>query len=204
MLGIGNCLALMGVLLVMTNSAETVIATDPDNLAPTARYDYPCSKNSICQTDNSTVTYYFDAAGDDALEGPDRRTARKVVNGMFDDGVDLGTKPQSPMIHSGSHETDWYIREARVSGDATGRAVCDDPLSGTYRCDQFYITVEGGANFRKGPVCHEVAHATGFVHGRYSNPKTPDGSEEMGCSRTPVYPWSSIDLNQIQRINNNY
>ena len=122
---------------------------------------------------------------------------------MYDDLTQLSTTRESPVVLTGPRETDWYIAEDTVPGDADGRAECNDPNAGTYKCDQFHINIEP-ENFSVGIICHEVGHGVGFVHGEWAAPRLDNDAPALGCSNKPNGRTDSLNPNQVRRINNNY
>ncbi|MGN0064697.1 MAG: hypothetical protein ACI379_10685 [Nocardioides sp.] len=185
-------------LLAATPAAHAV---DPDNLVPTANYDHDCQVAAICKTDNATVTYYMDSGGSNELEAGDKASVQWVIDNEYAP-TDLVMKYDSDPTFSGDAETDWYIVEETVSGDANGRAICNDAIWWTYKCDQHHVKIESGF-WQHGLVCHELGHATGFVHGDLAAPTVAKSSSDNGCNRDPVPSTAGLNANQVTRINNN-
>lgn len=144
----------------------------------------------------------MDSAGDDELEASDKA--------MVDEVIDDEYRPTHLVMHydsnptfSGSGETDWYYQEQTVSGDAEGRAVCNDPDWWTHECDQHYITIEPG-HWTHGLTCHESGHAAGLVHGDRASPEVGLQDSVLGCMRKSTTSGMTLGSNQIDRINANY
>ncbi len=187
--------------LFMVGPAVAFAVSSTDNLVPTANYDHYCSSDVVCKTDNASVYFYFDSGGTNALESDDKSKANYVIDNDYRP-TDLSFHYDSTPTFSGSGETDWYVQEATVSGDANGMAICDDPETLSYECDQHHITVEPGSTY--GLFCHEFGHAVGLTHGAEASPKVSQTDPVLGCMKTPVGTYDSLGSNQVTRINNNY
>lgn len=194
----------VGLSLTLVGLAATAAwaVTSTDNLVPTQNYDHWCANAAVCQTDNATVSYYMDSGGTDALESGDRTTVQNVISGDYQP-TDLSVSYDSTPVWDGSGETDWYIQEETVSGDADGRTTCNDPETFDYGCDQHYVTIEPGS-FTWGLTCHELGHAVGLVHGDLASPSVSKTDAVLGCMKTPVSSSQRLGSNQVTRINNNY
>ena len=185
----------------MATSARAEV-TSTDNLVPTGTYDHWCQNASVCRTDNATVTFYLDSGGDNALESTDKAKVNDVIDGQYRP-TDLVMSYDSTPTFSGDAETDWYVQEGAVSGDAVGRATCNDPIWWTYRCDQHHITIEPGY-WTYGLVCHELGHGVGLVHGDMASPTVDMQASVLGCMKKRPGSSDGLGSNQVTRINNNY
>ncbi len=192
--------ATLGLLLLPATAAWAVTSTD--NLVPTANYDKWCQNADVCKTDNASVWYYMDSGGDNALESDDKEQVNIVIKYEYQP-TDLTVSYDSTPTFSGDAETDWYITEATVSGDANGVAVCNDPDWWSYECDQHHITIEPGY-WTPGLVCHELGHGVGLTHGDMASPKVDLEDPVLGCMKKPMGRYDDLGSNQVTRINNNY
>jgi hypothetical protein len=158
-----------------------------DGLRPTGNYDPgDCSKGGpgngeVCQTDNATVTYYMDSGGAYELEAPDRTAVQTAIANVYQP-TQFSVSYQSPVVTSGSAETDWFFEEGDPGSGFVGYTWCDDPVGGD-KCDQHYVRIRGNGAYTAPQVCHEAGHAAGLVHGDSVSPDTVSNSNAtvMGC-----------------------
>ncbi|MBX3314551.1 MAG: hypothetical protein KDB02_14295 [Acidimicrobiales bacterium] len=162
--------------------AMLVLAScDTDNMYPTARASWTCAGGEpgaalFCQTDNSTFTYGLTSG-----TASDHATIVKVMGEDFAP-TDLVVSRESPVVYTGSAETDVVFQVgAWVPSTAVGLTWCDNAVS-SVRCDQHYARIRSGY-VNRGVVCHEAGHSVGLVHGDSAEP--PVGGQEpiLECMR---------------------
>lgn len=105
----------MGAAFVGPISSAWAAAPANDGIVPTAndlgvRCTAGQASNEICQTDNSAVTYYMDAAGEYELEEADREVVRNAM-ARWRDGTVLTVAYDSSPTFSGTGETDIIFQE---------------------------------------------------------------------------------------------
>jgi hypothetical protein len=201
-------LLLVGVLLVIGGGVAWT--SHIDNMVPTINYDKSCAEGSVsgggtvCQTDNSTVSYYMTSSGSFALESDDKQDVQQVLANQYAP-TDLTVNYDSTPTYSGSGETDIIYQEGDVPGANTGRTWCnDDSLAPKYICDQQYVRIEAGGAYTPGLTCHETGHAVGLVHGPDSYPAVALNHPDIGCMKKPTPVNEGLGGNQISNINNLY
>lgn len=189
--------AVIGLTTAMGNAAW---AFHYDNLVP---YDPPGAQepSSIYRTDNSDVYYYMAGSGSFGLESADKTVVRDMLSSQYVP-TDLAIIYDTTLKTSGSGETDTIWQEGDVSGSATGRTWCDDPV-GIRRCDQHYIRIEPG-HFNRGLTCHEMGHAVGLTHGGDAYPSVSNQLASLACMRTPVSTTDVLGPHNRDQINVNY
>jgi len=80
-------------------------------MVPTINYDKSCAEGSVsgggtvCQTDNSTLSYYMTSSGSFALESDDKQVVQQVLANQYAP-TDLTVNYDSTPTFSGSGETD--------------------------------------------------------------------------------------------------
>jgi hypothetical protein len=164
----------------------------------------PVSGAGMCQTDNSSLSYYMDSAGSNSLEANDRSAVNNVLTNVYGP-TDLSVAYDSTPAFSGSAETDIVYEEsaAGMSSSADGTTFCNDAAD-NLRCDQQYIRIRPSGNFTKGMVCHETGHAIGLTHGDQASPKKSRTDEALGCMETPTDADEGLQANNIENINATY
>lgn len=210
---IGSTTAFLAGALVPAAVAHALVPVEVDNLVPNANYLYQCndgggtigsSTNTICQTDNSTVTYAYDTADPYKLESADQSVVTNVITNQYQP-TDLKFVYDTTPTFSGSAETDIFYQEGDVPGSASGIAYCnDDSPSPIYACDQHYVRIEGAGSYTPGIACHETGHAVGLLHGGQSYPTTASDDSVLGCMQKPTAFNTGLGTNQRDNINNTY
>ena len=179
-----------------------------DNIAPTQTYNAYCVKGSLgsahaCQSDNNTLTWYTESAGALGLEAEDRTVVKNTLEGLYEP-THLNLSRETAADTSGSSETDIIFEEGTVPGSDSGYTWCDDPISGSYRCDQTYIRIEGAGTITQGIVCHETGHAVGLVHRPDAFPKVTFTDARLGCMEKPTSNNSVLSKGDQDNINSVY
>jgi hypothetical protein len=183
-----------------------------DNLVPNPNYLYQChdgggtidsSTNTVCQTDNSTVTYAYDVDDPYKLEAVDRQVVTQMIGDEYQQTHLRFVHDTSPTF-SGSAETDIFYQEGTVPGSDEGIAYCnDDSPSPIYECDQHYVRIEPG-NYDLGLSCHETGHTVGLLHGAQSYPTTGNNDSVLGCMQKAPGDNARLGANQRENINDEY
>ncbi|WP_162602511.1 hypothetical protein [Nocardioides daejeonensis] len=185
-----------GVLGLMTLGFMTAIAVQAapadDLIVPNGTWSGPCEAgmgiNTICATDNSSVSYYMDSAGALELEAPDREVVAKVMS-RYDTKTDLAVSYDATPVFSGVGETDVVWQEGAFGRPdwVLGTTWCDDPVDGTrHRCDQHYIRIRGAGTYSQRVAGHEAGHAFGLFHGPQADPVRAFDAGVMGIMRAPL------------------
>jgi hypothetical protein len=174
----------VGAFLVSVAPGASAHHAPLDNLYPTINQG-ACQYISVCQTDNSSVTWFAYSTGTTALSAAARSNISAILSNQFHP-TDLNVSVQSPPVLSGSGETDIVYERVALPIGRLGQARCNDPNEGTYTCDQMYVqfTSDGwGAN--PFVACHETGHAVGLLHGANADPPTTNTDPYLGCMREP-------------------
>ncbi|MEU6712135.1 hypothetical protein ABZ897_11720 [Nonomuraea sp. NPDC046802] len=179
--GIATALTLMGLISLPAAAAPII-----DNMYPTINTTWNCPssaalvRSGFCQTDNRTVTYYYNTSGLSA----EAKSRINVAAGRFN-STDLNFSYQSKVVWSGSGETDIVYFQGSIPSGFVGFAWCNDRVdSRPYACDQHYVRFRSSTP-AKSTVCHETGHAVGLTHGKNAYRPLDNTDSRMGCMTTP-------------------
>lgn len=156
--------------------------------------------DTVCQTDNRTLSYYFQSTVTSTTRTSVRDTQMKSYN-----GTNLNTTNVTGAVYSGTSETD-IIYQQGSSGFASGIIGinwCNNAAGGTWQCDQQYVKFRSAAG--RALACHESGHAVGLLHGYDSGPRVSSRDSNLGCMVTPIN--NSLPLlgaNNVRSINETY
>lgn len=178
-------------------SASIAGAHHTDNVTKTANYQANCSSSALCQTDNSTLTFFRQSSLNSTSQ-------QNVWNVLYDkyNPTDLTVVHENPPSYTGGAETDIIYQ---VNGDiypSIGRTICDDPIDGT-KCDQHFVYfVDNSWASNDAVACHETGHAIGFTHGQQASPAKANDDQSLECMAVP----SPYVLNghSVPQINSTY
>lgn len=150
-------------------------ADDYDNMFPKA--NEKCAK-SVCQTDNRTLSFYREA---------DVAQSSAISATLYEsyDTTDLNVTADSYPVTTGSAETDIIFTQEELGGSTAGVTRCNDPIGGTVRCDQMYVTFDVPLP-TQAVACHEVGHAIGLMHGEDAVPPKSNTLASLACMKTPT------------------
>lgn len=182
--------------------AETVWNSVPNaNYAPSC-YDTTAGNGSPCRTDNATVYYYADSAGENKLEAADKATVIEVLTGEYGP-THLTLIYDDTPVFSGAGETDIIYQEgsAGISSDADGVYWCNARGNVAFLCDQGYVRIRGGGHYNPGLICHETGHAVGLTHGNNADPWVGQQDSRLACMKKSVGSGTPLGPNNKTNIN---
>lgn len=209
--------AMMAVTTAMSAVPARAI-TYIDSIVPTDNLYWWCSSTTqasavtVCQTDNSTTSWWAEVEIDKTSSTSDTPTEvaiRATISGSYEGttGLDMGYDPTP--VFAGSGETDIIYRSKPAHFEDTkyiGYTWCDnaDPYA-NYECDQQYINFRNVNTVDRALACHETGHAVGLVHGVDSGPAVNDLDERVGCLARPHYPSRQfLGANLVRSIDGHY
>lgn len=175
----------------LNGSAAWGAAPSNDGIIPTANdLGTSCqaglAADEICQTDNSTVTYYMDSNGEFELETVDRQFVIDAMARYRDDTTALTITYDSSPSFEGAGETDVVYQEGDFGfpESYSGVTWCNDPEDGTtWLCDQSYIRMRGAGRINAVVATHETGHSFGFLHGNEWAPARTQCDSVLGIMR---------------------
>jgi hypothetical protein len=151
-----------------------------DNMIKTATYSADCSPDTLCQSDNSTLTYFRQSS----LNANSQTNIHTVLTEKYGP-TDLTIVQESPPVYTGGAETDIVYQ---VNGQLSPQAltVCDDPIS-SLKCDQFFVIFRDNVNYatNNAIACHETGHAVGLTHGHEASPVKANSDQSLECLAIP-------------------
>ena len=191
--------------ILMLGTAAPAVAND--NMYKTSNAGWNCwdgtmSDGLFCQTDNRTLTAFFQ---DSAIGNGVRGTVQGRLALLNDNSV-LSVSYPSTAEYSGGSETDiiYQVSSSGFSGTTIGQTWCNDASSST-QCDQEYIRFRAAGYVDDELACHETGHAVGLTHGADAGPSESNTATELGCMETPDYGnRPTFGSHNIDEINNTY
>jgi hypothetical protein len=189
----------------MVGSAAPAAAND--NMYKTSNASWNCwdgtmSDGLFCQTDNRTLTAYFQ----DSATGNGVASTTKGRLALLNSNTVLSVSYPATAEYSGSAETDiiYQVSSSGFSGTTIGQTWCNDASSST-QCDQEYIRFRAASYVDDELACHETGHAVGLTHGADAGPSESNTASELGCMETPDYgSRTTFGSHNIDEINNTY
>ncbi|MEO3875776.1 reprolysin-like metallopeptidase [Nonomuraea sp. B12E4] len=175
-----------------------------DNMYPTANTRWACPSSAtlvtagFCQTDNSTVTYYYNTSGISSAA----KSAINTIAGRYN-STDLNFSYKSTVVWTGSGETDIVYWQGTIPDGYVGFAWCNDRVdANANRCDQHYVRFKSSTPSIT-TVCHETGHAVGLTHGANANLPLDNDDTRLGCMTNPSAS-SSLGAHNVDMINATY
>jgi len=177
-----------------------------DNMYTTSNANWNCwdgtmSDGDFCQTDNRTLTAFFqDSVGSGVKSTVKSRLA------LLNDNTVLSVSYPATASYSGSAETDiiYQVSSSGFSGTTIGITWCNDAVTST-QCDQEYIRFRAASDVDDELACHETGHAVGLTHGVDAGPSESNTASELGCMETPDSgSRPTFGSHNIGEINNTY
>ncbi len=170
---VGTLLAVVALVLVPAAQAHHT-----DNMFPTVTYQHYCSSETLCLSDNSTLSFF--------RQGSLSQTAKNLIwNTLYDlygYPTVLTLKHENPPVYTGGAETDQVFRIlAALPPTTAARTVCDDPINSA-KCDQFFVNFANDYwSHQPRVVCHEIGHGLGFTHGEHAYPPKANNDNTLEC-----------------------
>ncbi|MDP4511544.1 hypothetical protein [Nonomuraea turcica] len=190
--------------LVGFSSTPATAAPITDNMYPTLNTSWDCPSSAalvragFCQTDNSTVTYFYNTSGLSSTA----KSRIDTIAGRYN-STDLTFSYKSTVVWSGSGETDIVYFQGTIPDGYAGFAWCNDRVgSNPNRCDQHYVRFKNAAPGIN-TVCHETGHAVGLTHGRNAHYPLSNDDTRLGCMTNPSTS-SSLGAHNVDMINATY
>ena len=183
-------------------SNDALVPTPNDTISSCAQ-GYAARGTTVCQTDNSTVTYYMDSNGEFELEQVDRDI---VVSAMakYRNNTVLSISYDSTPTFSGSGETDVIYQEGDFGfpDDYIGIVWCNDVQNGsTWKCDQQYVRIRGAGKITNKSARHETGHAFGLMHGPQWAPSRGHCDDIVGIMRGALDCMDDANLGSVVKNN---
>jgi hypothetical protein len=178
-----------------------------DNMYKTSNANWDCwdgtmSDGLFCQTDNRTLTAFFQ----DSATGNGVKSTVQSRLALLNDNTVLSVSYPATASYSGSAETDiiYQVSSSGFSGTTIGITWCNDAVTST-QCDQEYIRFRAASYVDDELACHETGHAVGLTHGVDAGPSESNTASELGCMETPDSgSRSTFGSHNIDEINNTY
>lgn len=187
----------LAVIAAALTVAPVAAAHHTDNMIKTLNQQSNCSSTSVCQTDNSTLTFFRQSSLNSTAQ-------QNVWNVLFNkyNPTDLTVVHENPPAYTGGAETDIIYQ---VNGDIypnIGKTICDDPID-TIKCDQhFVLFVDNSWATNDAIACHETGHAIGLTHGQSAYPAKLNDDQSLECMAIPA-PYV-LNGHSIPQINATY
>ena len=183
--------------------ALATVGNDVDSMYPTWNTPWTCADATVqiayCRTDNATLT--FGAEG--SLTSAQKTVIRNMINGQFGP-TDFVVSEQSPIVYTGTAETDVVYQAIDLGSSLYGMTYCDDAVS-TGVCDQHYVLITPTRITSSASTpCHETGHAVGLTHGENAYPAVANDDPDLACLMTPGTNVTSIGGHNTYEINITY
>lgn len=189
----GGHTILVVVIALLLFAPTAAHASHFDNMFDSANFQggYPlCLKQSLCRTDNATLTVFQQSTVNAAM----RQGVVNTLNRSYaTTDLTIVYHTYSNVSYEGGAETDIIYQGWSTLGPGRdGATWCDDDVDGTKRCDQHYVAFDNGTTSAYGSsaaralACHETGHGVGLLHGQNAEPTKANTAASLYCLKTPV------------------
>lgn len=118
--------------------------------------------------------------------------------------TDLNASEQTPIVYTGTAETDIVFQVGDPGTGLNGITWCNDAVTNVI-CDQHYVRIVAARVLATSSTpCHETGHAVGLTHGLQASPTVPNENVNLECMRTPGTTVTTLGAHNVAQINGAY